>query len=140
MKEFDIRSDLLRKIGNYHSVDGHSAGKLLWHLSFKFKNVCNRDLVEFERVPLAGLILTGTRVTDRGMPSIAKQRWLEWLDLAGCRITNKALVLLGEMPNLEWLNLEVTPVSKQAVITFSKLNPKCRIGWEGGELLDGIVD
>ena len=34
VKEFYIRSDLLRKIGNYHSVDSHSAGKLLWYLSF----------------------------------------------------------------------------------------------------------
>jgi tRNA A-37 threonylcarbamoyl transferase component Bud32 len=76
---------------------------------------------------LRTLGLHDTRVTDAGMPAVARLPALEKLYLDGTAVGDEGLKLLAECQTLRWVRVHGTKVTPAGIAGFKKLLPDCRV-------------
>ena len=103
-------------ISNFHGI------------SFREREFSDDDLKELRWFPdLDHLNLAGTRVTDAGLPYVARLKCLQILDLSGTGITDEAVPHLLQLTKLWLLELHATAATDAAVSRLRCGLPRCRI-------------
>jgi hypothetical protein len=84
------------------------------------------ELCELSYFPF--LILTDSKITDKGLWTVSSLRGVSWLNLGGTQITDKGLHHLESMSNLPRLFLYNCPkVTAEGVARLQKALPNCKI-------------
>ena len=116
--------------------------------------VHDHELPNLKQLPLLGLSLAGTSVTDTGLGHLTALRQLSWLDLAGTKVSdsgirhltrlreltvldvgatdvsNDIVHILLELPSLQHVNLRETRVTRDAVDALCATRPKLSVEYE----------
>jgi serine/threonine protein kinase/Leucine-rich repeat (LRR) protein len=81
------------------------------------------------------LTLDRTPVTDAGLKHLAPLKGLQFLSLTGTGVTDAALDTLKGFETLTYLKVSNTKLTENAVRALAKALPKCRIEWNGGDIV-----
>jgi hypothetical protein len=74
---------------------------------------------------LHSLTLTGSRVTDAGIPHLLQVPNLSWVNLEGCDVTDKCIPDLIRLPQLKTLFIEDTEITETGARTLKSALPDC---------------
>ncbi len=69
------------------------------------KKVTDAALIHLVKLPLIGLNISGTSITDRGLETLSHIKSLEWLDLGDENITYEGIRTLKRLPKLRSLKV-----------------------------------
>ena len=77
------------------------------------------DLKSIDFIPIRGLRMNNTQITDRGLESLKEEGSLKEIYLVKTRVSDAGIRSLAKLPHLSYIHLDDTAVSDEAVKTLS---------------------
>ena len=84
-------------------------------LNLMSTSVTDKGLTYLRQLPIVGLFMSGTKVTDGGMTTLAEVRSLEQLDLSVTSIGDEGVAQLASLPKLRMLALQKTALTDRGL-------------------------
>ncbi len=90
--------------------------------------ITNRGITSIATAAQLRLLDVGfTEVDDDGLTSLTRLRELRYVSFLGCRVTDRGIASLAKMTSLREVYLSETNISAVAVARLQTLLPKCRV-------------